>query len=146
MKKMIIIVFAIFFLFMTLVAEVPLYSVKGKIHYQKQGVIYLFLLNEELYQAKNNRQTPYQLSIVIGPEQLKDKSVSFEIPNVPRGRYCLVCYQDINDNKQLDKGLFCPTEPWCIYNKPQGAMGRPQFKDIAFYVVKDISAIEIELQ
>ena len=146
MKKGILILISVFFLCTALSAETTLFSVKGSIYFKKQGTIHVLLMNEEYYQENKGGQTPYQVSIKIGPQQLKDKFVSFEIADVPRGRYCIVCFLDTNDNKQLDKGLFGPTEPWCMYNKPEGIiLGRPQFKDIAFYVGKDISDIKIEL-
>ena len=52
---------------------------------------------------------------------------SFELPE---GNYAIAIYQDINDNKKLDKGLFgIPTEPYGLSNNFRPKFSAPSFND-----------------
>ena len=62
-------------------------------------------------------------------------SATFRFQNVKEGRYALRCFQDMNGNGTLDKGMFGPTEPYGFSRTPKGFPIR--FSDIAFNLNKD---------
>ena len=130
----------------TVQAEPSRHTVSGTVSFPREGVIRIMLVDEKNYTANTGRLTPYQLSISVDPKGSGGKSAAFSFTDVAPGWYCINCFLDLNGNGILDKGLFGPTEPWNIYKRPQIMLGRPQFKDAAFYVDKDIAGIEISLQ
>ena len=130
-----------------IIADSNTHTIKGTINIPKKGQIYIILITEEQYEEQKGQESKFRCLLTIGPEELKSNQISFTISNIPSGRYCLTCFQDLNGNGKLDKGLFGPVEPWAMYKPPQGALlGRPSFKDICVVVVNDISGIKIELK
>lgn len=116
------------------------FEVTGKIYFKKSGDIYIRLLKEKEF--SNPKASPYVLMMKLRAEESLKKFVSFKFENVPSGVYAIKCFQDINGNRKLDKGLFGPKEPWGTYRKRKGS-GRPKFKDLSFEINRNICDIEI---
>jgi uncharacterized protein (DUF2141 family) len=58
--------------------------------------------------------------------------LSFAIPD---GEYAVACYQDLNGNGILDKGLFdIPTEPYGLSNNFRPTWAAPKYDDCTFKV------------
>jgi uncharacterized protein (DUF2141 family) len=52
---------------------------------------------------------------------------------LPYGEYALSAYHDLNDNRQLDTGLFrIPKEPLGISNDARSRFGPPKYEDARF--------------
>ena len=50
--------------------------------------------------------------------------------NIPPGTYAIAVYQDLNDNKKLDAGLFhIPKEPYGFSNNYRPKFSAPSYKD-----------------
>jgi uncharacterized protein (DUF2141 family) len=136
----------VLFASISLQAQPATFTVSGTISFQKQGAIYIMLLTEQEYTNKAGANAVYRLKITPSARQITAQEVSFEYHDVPKGNYCINCFQDTNGNGQLDKGLFGPTEPWCLYREVWVLMGRPVFKDICFALNEDLAGIEIRLK
>ncbi|PLK46167.1 DUF2141 domain-containing protein [Emticicia sp. TH156] len=59
--------------------------------------------------------------------------VSLKFENILEGKYAIVLYQDLNDNKQLDMNGEMPAEPFGFSNVSM-LMGPPNFEQCAFDV------------
>ena len=125
-------------------AQEKMFNLKGEISFTKKGAIMISLLTKEEFEG--NKGTRFQSIIEAGPEDLKKGKTSFSFTNVPEGTYGIRCFQDLNDNRILDRGAFGPVEPWGMYRPSRPAFRAPTFEEIAFKVDKDITDIEIELQ
>ena len=72
--------------------------------------------------------------------------VAVVFDKLPRGRYAVTIYQDINGNGDLDGNLVgLPKEPYGFSNNPRMIFGPPSFKKAAFEVSEDLS-IEVKLR
>jgi uncharacterized protein (DUF2141 family) len=62
---------------------------------------------------------------------------SFEIPD---GTYAVMIYQDINENKELDRRIIgIPKEPYGLSNNYTPHFGPPKFDDCMFKLVNEIT-------
>jgi uncharacterized protein (DUF2141 family) len=65
---------------------------------------------------------------------------------LPEGQYAISAYQDLNDNKKLDLGIFgIPKEPIGFGNNFRPKMSAPKFRDCAIDLSQSM-AEEIELK
>ena len=65
---------------------------------------------------------------------------------LPEGQYAISVYQDINDNKKLDLGLFgIPKEPTGFGNNFRPRFSAPKYKDCAILLTQSTTE-EIELK
>lgn len=53
-----------------------------------------------------------ELVLKISPDEVQKKKVPFKFEGLQQGTYGVRCFQDVNGNGKLDKGLFGPSEPW----------------------------------
>jgi len=93
---------------------------------QLTGDIYVFLVNSETFGIPLSGID----TIII---KAKAKTIHFNFTQVKPGIYGIRCFQDLNCNEKLDRGLFGPSEPYGFsWNKretfPFG------FNDISFKV------------
>lgn len=122
--------------------EQKVFRVSGRIEIEESGLVYIYLVDEETWKVP---LTGF-MCIKIEPDICNGGSISFEFNTVPEGEYGIRCFQDLNDNGELDKGLFGPKEPWGFSFKNIKQSGIPRFSDYSFYVDKDYSNIEIQLK
>jgi len=74
--------------------------------------------------------TPYKgvrNAIIHGPSE--EETICFT--DILAGRYGVRCFQDVNGNKELDRGLLGPQEPWALSWQGKRSFP-PSFDDIAF--------------
>lgn len=64
-------------------------------------------------------------------EVTPEGEVTLKFENILEGRYAIVLYQDLNDNKQLDMNGEMPAEPFGFSNVTM-LMGPPNFEQCAF--------------
>jgi hypothetical protein len=147
-KNIRIVMFTILFL----IAVFPLFglecagtnSISGKIYFHHPAPIYLYLVDNE------SSKTPLQgvRSICITPNK-NDKEagyVTFCFTNLPRGIYGIRCFQDLNDNKKLDRNIFGPIEPWGFsWNRTPPPI-RPAFSKYCHKVEGSVNDINILLK
>lgn len=124
-------------------AQLSKYTVEGKILFEGTGDIHIFLVTEERF--KTPLEGLQELVLEIGPDEIRKKKAFFRLEGVEQGRYGIRCFQDVNGNGKLDKGLFGPSEPWGMSWQRKKPSGWPRFKGIAFEVNSNIRDIRIEL-
>ena len=72
-----------------------------------------------------------------------DMQFSFDLP---QGIYAVAAYQDLNDNRTLDKGWFSiPKEPYGLSNNYRPKFSAPTFNDCKFTLTQNMS-LEIFLK
>jgi uncharacterized protein (DUF2141 family) len=125
-------------------AQTEKYTVAGKISFQAQGDIYIYLVTKDVF------KTPFTgvqtLKVHIGPAEAAQKEIPFAFHNVKSGRYGIRCFQDENDNGKLDRGLGGPAEPWGMSWQTEKPRKWPRFCDISFDVEQNIFDIYIEVK
>lgn len=119
------------------------YFISGEVLIHDVGDIYIYLANEE---TAKTPMTGNKVIIIKDDSTIRDfRKVQFQFENVEEGLYAIRCYQDVNGNKKMDKGLFGPTEPWWLSWQGERPLRIPKFKHIAFIVESDIWNIQINL-
>lgn len=96
---------------------------------ETKGTIYLNVVDQHHFEIP---QSGIDTLIL----QVKSKSNHYEFLNIPEGTYGLRCFQDLNGNGFLDKGLFGPSEPWALSWREKKKFP-PRFKDISFDLHED---------
>ena len=139
-------IIAVLFLILPVLSSVPAegFTVGGEISFTKTGDLFIQLATEEEF--NNDRMPPFALILRVGPEEMKKGKVSFQFGGVPRGTYGIRCFQDVNENQKLDRGVFGPSEPWGVYRPKRPAFRGPKFEEISFPVDRDIIHIQVEVK
>ncbi len=78
-------------------------------------------------------------------DQLPPDSIRYTFTGVKQGYYIIAGYQDINEDGELNIGIFGPTEPFRIY-KPRYGIFRPKFSKCKFFVNCDIDTAHMALK
>lgn len=76
----------------------------------------------------------------------KTTKAYFKFNNIPGGEYAIKCFQDLNNNKKIDMGLFGPKEPYGFYLVKKDVNKPPGFDDLSFLINKNINDIIITLR
>jgi uncharacterized protein (DUF2141 family) len=76
-------------------------------------------------------------------EVTKEGDILVKFEGILEGKYAIVLYQDLNDNKQLDMNGQMPAEPFGFSNTTM-LMGPPNFMQCAFDLKED-TAMDINL-
>jgi len=83
------------------------YTLSGEVTFRKDGDIYICLLDMEGwrdFQNPRNELSQLKCQVIKMNVSLKEaKKVSFKFDNVPKGTYCIVALQDINNNGNIDR-------------------------------------------
>lgn len=88
-----------------------------------QGTMYVAIYNNETDFMKTSCK---ELVLPISQHELKTTI------QVNPGKYAVSVFQDLNNNKILDKNqMGIPTEPYGISKHPNGIFSMPTFKDCA---------------
>lgn len=117
-------------------------SISGQIHINQPGIIFIYLVDEQSSQIPLSGSL---LTIEPSKDDVDAGFVSFLFSNLEQGTYGIRCFQDLNDNGKLDKGLFGPSEPWGFSWNKQTHNIRPIFLDYCYRVDGDVINIEIYL-
>jgi len=102
-----------------------------------EGTLYISLYNSE---DDFNIKKPLLSKHVI-VKNGKINPIIFK--DLPKGKYAIICFQDMNDNQKLDFTSYMPDEPWGLSNNVV-LMGPPSWDDAVFTVEND-TEIDIEL-
>lgn len=139
----------LFFLLFPLVFSSTLHadnknSIEGEILFSEKGTIYVYLVNEEIF------ETPLTglKTLVLDPkkEDIKNRKIAFTFHDLKDGTYGIRCFQDQNGDGKLNKGMFGPSEPWGMSWKNEKVTRWPSFDKIAFKVTSDVKDIVIKLE
>lgn len=107
---------------------------------EKTGTVYIAIYNKPDYFG-NPRKA--MRKIISNPEK---SSLTATAENLPEGDYAIAVYQDINDNKKIDKNLLgIPTEPFAFSNNVRPIVSAPTFKQCKVSLAKPEQSISIKL-
>ena len=127
----------------TAFAQSSNFTIGGEILTNDIGNIYIYLVDEV---SSKTPLTGIKVIVIKNKGNNRNsQNVSFQFENVEEGIYGIRCYQDVNGNEKLDKGLFGPKEPWWLSWQEEKHSIFPKFKDIAFKVDSNIKDIQITL-
>jgi uncharacterized protein (DUF2141 family) len=71
-------------------------------------------------------------------EKVEGETVTVVFEDIASGEYAVSLFQDENDNRKLDTGMFgIPKEKYGFSNNVQAKMGPPPFSDRLFQISED---------
>jgi uncharacterized protein (DUF2141 family) len=69
------------------------------------------------------------------------------LDSIPIGKYALAVFEDLNQNKKLDKNLTgIPTEPYVFSNHAGSKWSKPSFDDASFELVAGSNHLTLTLK
>jgi len=124
------------------------YSISGQVTFSGHENIYVSIYTIEEFPnfKKSFPSSPFFQKIKPNPEQIKAGRVSFKFPGIPKGSYCIVAFQDLDNNGKLT----CDTwgqiqEPICYYKEWTGEWETANWNKSKFELVGDITGIIMKL-
>jgi len=146
LRKLVPLFAGLAFLFNVALAEEN-YTLSGEVTFTKDGDLYICLLNMEGwrdFQNPRNELSQLKCQVIKMNADLKEaKKVSFKFDNVPKGTYCIVALQDVNNNGKADSEHGVIREPWGSYRNLE--IGAPwTWDNVKFDLEKDITDIKIQ--
>ena len=86
------------------------YKIEGEILFSGKGKIYIYLVDEKIFKIPLTGLK----TIVLEPKQedITKKKIPFIFKDVKTGTYGIRCFQDLNGDGKLNRGMFGPSEPW----------------------------------
>jgi len=124
-------------------------SISGQVTFSGHENIYISIYTIENFPnfKKSLPSSPFFKKITPNPKQIKAGRSSFKFSGIPKGSYCIIAFQDSDNNGKLS----CDTwgsieEPICFYKEPTDiGFGTPNWHNVKFEVVSDITGIIMKL-
>ena len=93
-----------------------------------------------------NSKAPFFKKPIVSKSVVASESTIEINFDLPEGEYAIAAYQDLNNNKILDRGLFgMPKEPFAFSNNFRPLWSEPTFDDCKFIISKQ-SIITLKLK
>ena len=105
--------------------------------------IYVYLVTEKDFKTPFTGTQTLRIAAVQGEKAGWEASFSFE--EVKAGTYGIRCFQDLNRNGLLDRGIGGPGEPWGMSWQQGKPRKWPRFSHIVFDVYGDVTEMNIIL-
>jgi uncharacterized protein (DUF2141 family) len=125
------------------------FSLSGQVTFSGHENIYVSLYTmEEFANFKKSLPSPlFSQKIKPNPEQIKAGRFSFTFSGVPKGSYCIIAFQDLDNNGKLTCDTWGKIEEViCFYKEPTDiGFGTPNWHNVKFDVVSDITGIIMKL-
>jgi uncharacterized protein (DUF2141 family) len=87
----------------------------------------------------NSKETFFKKPFASGTAKPCSTTVELSFA-IPDGEYAVAGYQDLNDNGELDRGLFnLPKEPYGLSNNFRPTWSAPSYDDCKFKVTQETS-------
>ena len=122
------------------------YTISGDVTFQQDKDIHICLLTKEGFRefhVKNHELSQPQYKVIkINADLKKAGKVSFKLDNIPRGTYCIITYQDVNNNGRVDQTNNI-SEPWGSYKKTD--LSHATWDAVKFDLKEDITGIKINM-
>ena len=147
LKKILALFFAIGLLYSFAFAEEN-YTLSGDVTFSEDGDIYICLLTKEGFrdfQSPGHELTPQKCKVIKMNADLKGAGkISFKFDSVPKGTYCILALQDVNNNGKVDFHQYIISEPLGSYKEGDPTLAL-RWDDIKFDMEKDITGIQIQM-
>ncbi|MFC2136576.1 DUF2141 domain-containing protein [Bacteroidota bacterium] len=124
-------IFLLFLISLKISAQDNTYNISGELTLTKtQGQVYIYLVDKESFEV------PFSgIDTII--YKANSNTINFEFDSVKKGQYSIRAFQDLNNNKKLDKKYFIPFEPWVMSWNGEKTFP-PKFENVSFYLNKDM--------
>jgi uncharacterized protein (DUF2141 family) len=107
---------------------------------QAKGTLNVAIYDEKSSFPDEKSPTFFRIIPIQNTENLK-----FTI-EVPKGQYAVAIFQDLNNNKKLDKNIVgFPKEPYGFSNNFRPKFAAPKFEDCAFDVGGSTQTVSIKI-
>jgi uncharacterized protein (DUF2141 family) len=123
-------------------------SISGQVAFTGHETVYVSLYTLETFAnlKKSLPSPPFSQKITPNPEQIKTGRVSFTFSGIPKRSYCIIAFQDLDNNGKLT----CDTwgkieEPICFYKEIFCDLSFANWNDVKFELVSDITGIIMKL-
>lgn len=124
-------------------------SLSGEVTFSGHEDIYLSLYTIENFPQykKTLPPEPFFEKIKPSPEQIKAGRLSFTFSGVPKGTYCIIAFQDLDNNGKLTCNTWGGIEEvMCFYKEsPSCDSSMTSWNDVKFELDDDISGIVMKL-
>ena len=124
------------------------YTLSGEVHFSEDGDIYICLLNMEGFrdfQTPGQELAPRKCKVIkMNADPKGAGKVSFKFDSVPKGAYCIVALQDVNNNGKVDFEQYIISEPLGSHKEGDPSLAL-RWNDIKFDLEKDITGIKIQM-
>ena len=88
---------------------------------------------------KNFKKQVCHAKMRFKADELPAETLLYEFAAITRGYYLIAAFQDMNDDRTFNKGLFGrPLEPYCLY-RPHTGLFAPSFSKCKFMVESNVS-------
>jgi uncharacterized protein (DUF2141 family) len=124
------------------------YSLSGEVTFSGHEDIYLSIYTIENFPQykKSLPSEPFVKKIKPNAEQRKAGRVSFTFSGVLKGAYCIIAFQDVDNNGTLTCDNWGKIEePICFYKEILIHLSFADWNDVKFELDKDISGIVMKL-
>lgn len=87
----------------------------------------------QIYRDQNNfaKENPWKV-YYVSKKEMKGNTITYQIPNLPSGKYGLALLDDENNNTKMDYGLVMPKEGFGFSDYYHTSWSRPSFDDFDF--------------
>lgn len=119
------------------------FTIKGNCEISEAGTLYIFLVDE--LGSKKPMTGIQELTIEIDSCN-NQKLIEFYFRDIPKGKYGIRCFLDMNGNGKLDFKLFSAREPWEMSWKNKRKSGILSFSDYSFIVDSDTELKTIKVE
>jgi len=149
MSKKLILFLAIVFMISASAYAAEQYSLSGEVTFSGHEDIYLSIYTIETFPQykKTLPPEPFVKKIKPNPEQIKAGRLSFTFSGIPKGTYCIIAFQDVDNNGKLTCDTWGMIEEVICSYKESGMVdfSGTNWNDVKFELDKDISGIIMKL-
>jgi uncharacterized protein (DUF2141 family) len=125
------------------------YSISGQVTFSGHENTYISIYTMEEFTnfKKSLPSPPFFQKIKPNPEQIKAGGFSFKFSGIPKASYCIIAFQDLDNNGKLTCNTWGAIEEPIYYYKEHTdvGMGTPNWNTVKFEVVRDITGIIMKL-
>ena len=124
-------------------------SISGHVTFSGQEDIYLGIYTIENFPQykKSLPPEPFVKRIKPNAEQIKAGRLSFTFSGIPKGTYCIIAFQDVDNNGMLTCDTWGQIEEVICSYKESGVVdfSAANWNNVKFELDKDISGITMKL-
>lgn len=118
-------------------------SVQVTIRLRRRGAVYVYLVDEAGFRVPRTGLRSKRLP--VDEAALRRGWVRVRFDGLAPGTYGVRCFQDLDGDGELKRGLFGPKEPWGMSWRDGKPARWPSFDDMRFELTGGLHALTIEL-
>jgi len=123
------------------------FTISGEVSFRHDGDIYICLYTQNEFKdyQKLSLLRPQCQGVSMNSDVKKAGKVSFKFDSIPKGTYCIITFQDVNMNQNIDVVGFATSEPRGSYKEQITPTEVPVWDEIKFDLTKDLKDIKIQM-